>query len=269
MDEKTLLRGRIRELAGAAWQNDYMTHTAFLSVSEQAMIYDILRADGENPLSGKAYGTTFLMWGGWEDAERNVMMFLPSYLEREAAVDAERESPSVVGCVRIRPVNSKFADELTHRDYLGALMHLGIERDQIGDILTDKASGESWVFVIRDMAQTICREVVRVKHTTVLCEEAAPAECTARPEYTTEEGSVASERLDAILAFAHRLSRGKAQELVAAEQVFIDGRTAFSGGYDLKPGARVSVRGYGKFIYEGTSHTTRKGRLFVRIRKYV
>ena len=280
MDEKSLLRGRIRELAGAAYQNDYMTHTVFLSASEQALVYDILRADGENPVSEKAYGAPFVVWGGWEESERNVFCFLPSYMDKESLISAEMTEPSVVSCIRITPVNARFADALTHRDYLGALMHLGIERDQIGDILTEHAGDKSlegpekggreqaYVFVLKDMAQTICHDLTQVRHTTVTVSEVAPVQCTVRPAFTVEEGSVASERLDAVLAFVYRLSRGKAQELVAAEQVFIDGRTAYSAGYDLKPGSRVSVRGHGKFVYEGQVHTTRKGRLYVRVKKY-
>ena len=146
-------------------------------------------------------------------------------------------------------------------------MNLGIERDQIGDILTgDK---EAYIFATTEIAEMICKELVRIKHTSVKCEKVSSADCDIRPAFEEVSGSVASERIDAIIAFVYHLSRSEAQKLIESEMVFIDGRTAYSGGYDLKVGNRVSVRGHGKFIYDGPSGTTRKGRLFVSARKFV
>ena len=101
------------------------------------------------------------------------------------------------------------------------------------------------------------------------CEIVRCSECGIEPKFQEISGSVASERIDAILAFVYHLSRSEAQKLIESESVFIDGRTAFSGGYDLKEGARVSVRGHGKFIYLGTTNTTRKGRLFINVKLFV
>ena len=166
--------------------------------------------------------------------------------------------------MEVRPVNRKFADELTHRDYLGALMNLGLERDRIGDILTD--SENAYLFVMKENAELICSELIRIRHTSVVCHPVPASSCTIRPEFEEREGSVSSERLDAILAMVYHLSRGKAQELVEQELVFVDGRTAFSGGYDLKPGSRVSVRGHGKFQYLGAGAQTRKGRFYAKVK---
>ena len=94
-------------------------------------------------------------------------------------------------------------------------------------------------------------------------------ECVVRPAFEIREGSVASERLDAVLAFVFRLSRQAAQDKVAAEEVFVDGVTASSAGMSLKTGSRVSLRGCGKFVYEGELHETRKGRCFVRVKLFV
>ena len=191
----------------------------------------------------------------------------PDYMDEETFLMMERNEPSVCSCVKISPVNRKFADELNHRDYLGSLMNLGIKRDQLGDILTD--DDVAFVFATMDIARMICRELIRIKHTSVKCEIVAADECTIRPKFEEVTGSVASERIDAILAFVYHLSRSEAGKLIEAESVFIDGRVAFSGGYDLKEGARVSVRGHGKFIYLGAQNTTRKGRLFIAVNKFV
>ena len=261
------LAGRIQDLCEKTYTEDYMTHTDFLSMSEMAVFYDSLRQSGENLLSGTYRSVPYMVWGGWEDAERRCICFLPTWMDRDAFLAQEEAEPQVVSCIEVKPVSLRFADELTHRDFLGALMHLGIERDRIGDILTD--SQHAYVFVSRDMAELVCEDLTRVKHTTVICRIVSSAECDIRPSFEQIQGSVASERLDAVLAMACRISRTKAQTLISQEMVFVDGRTASSTSLTLPEGARVSVRGYGKFIYDGILLKTRKDRLMIRIRKFV
>ncbi len=269
MEEKSrsFLAGRIRDLAARAYQNSFVTNTEFLSLSELDCFYQILAGEGVPAASHRYGGAEFVVYGGFEDAERAMVCFLPEYMDQESFLLAESQQQSVLFCVHIQPVNSRFADDLTHRDYLGALMNLGIERDQIGDILTGEQ--EAYVFAAPTASDLMVKELTRIRHTTVKCEIVNPSECSIRPELKEMSGSVASERLDAVLAFVYHLSRSEAQKLIEAQQVFIDGRCAFSGGYDLKSGSRVSVRGHGKFIYDGPSGTTRKGRLFVKVRVFV
>ncbi|MCR5669518.1 MAG: RNA-binding protein [Butyrivibrio sp.] len=265
--DKTFLAGRVKDLALRAYNNSFVTHTEFLSVSELSDFYSLLSSEGVSPNVKNYKGADYVVFGGYPDAERAMVCFLPDYLDEESFLSAESEEGSIISCIHIEPLNSKFSDVLNHRDYLGSLMNLGIERDQIGDILTgDK---EAFVFTTADMAENICKELVRIKHTSVKCSVVKASECNISPEFEEISGSVASERCDAILALVYHLSRAEAQRLIESESVFIDGRTAFSGGYDLKPGQRVSVRGHGKFIYLGQEGTSRKGRLFVGIKKFV
>ncbi len=266
MEDKELLSGRINELSNKAFMNSYVTHTQFLSQSELAFFYEILREKGISSNVKEINGAKYVIYGGREDTDRAVVCFLPDYLDEEGFLLQERAEPEIVSCIHVTPVNKKFADGLTHRDYLGSLMNLGIERDLTGDIITDNT--QAYIYVLKDIAPLICHELIRIKHTSVKCEEINPADCDIEPEFEEIEGSVASERLDAILAFVYKLSRSESQKLIEAASVFVDGRTAYSGGYDLKPGSRVSVRGHGKFIYLGTDKMTRKGRLFVKVKIY-
>ena len=238
----------------------------FLSVSEQASFYDALKKLGVPSESDRAFGVRFTLQGGYDDAERRAAFFLPSWLDTETFIRNEQTDPDILTCLHISPLQKKFADPLTHRDYLGALMSLGIERDRTGDILIDREDHSAYIYIFRNIAEIVCRELVRVRHTSVSAEEVPPARCTVRPAFEIREGSVASERLDAVLAFVLRLARNKAQELIAREDVFVDGRTARSGGAVLREGARVSVKGHGKFIYDGVLSPTKKGRNFIRIR---
>ncbi len=259
------LTGRIRDLANKAYQSSIVTHTDFLSVSEIAEIRDSVPRD-----------IPYVFWGGHEEAERCELIFLPDWVDVHP-VNGTLTDPEdirqladldILTCLQINPVNARFAEDLNHRDILGALMNLGIERDQIGDILTEPGKAHAYLFTTTHLSEVIQKELFRIRHTSVKCEAVSPMDCDIQPQFEEIEGSVASERLDAILAFVYRLSRGEAQRYIEQELVFVDGRTAFSGGYDLKPGSRVSVRGKGKFIYDGQEGTTRKGRLFLKVRKY-
>ena len=268
MADSDYMEGRIRDLARSAYLNDYITHTDFLSASEQAAFHTALRKLGVPPLVDRLEGAQYLLCGGFDEAERQTVVFLPSWLDAETYKAQEEEEPQVVTCLKISPAAAKFADALSHRDYLGALMNLGITRGQVGDILIDREDSSAYVFVFRDMADFICSELSRVRHTTVIPREVPPSSCTVRSEFEIREGSVASPRLDAVLSFVCRLARGKAQELIEREAVTVDGQTALSGAHELKEGSRVSVRGFGKFVFVGSHGTTKKGRSYIEVKIY-
>lgn len=268
MADSDYMAGRIRDLARNAYLNDYITHTDFLSASEQAAFFTALRKLGVPPLVDRVEGAQYLLCGGFDEAERQAVVFLPSWLDAETYKAQEEDDPQVITCLQISPAAAKFADALSHRDYLGALMNLGITRGQVGDILIDREDSSAYVFVFRDMADFICSELSRVRHTTVIPRMVPPSSCTVRPEFEIREGSVASPRLDAVLSFVCRLARGKAQELIDREAVTVDGQTALSGAYELKEGSRVSVRGFGKFVFVGSRGTTKKGRSYIEVKIY-
>ncbi len=266
MDDDKLLLGRVKDLAKRASENNYVTHTDFLSRSELQEVLSLCASEGLITGEGRINGVEYCIYGGTTDPDRAVICFLPDYLEREEFIFGEDVEGDIVSCILIEPVNRKFADELSHRDYLGALMNLGIERNRIGDIRTDETRG--FVFVISEVAQLVCDELCRIKHTTVKCSKVPATACDIVPKFKEIEGTVSSERIDAILALVFRLSRSKAQDVIAAENVIIDGKTVISPGFTLKEGMRVSVRGFGKFEYVGALRSTRKGRLSVGIKLF-
>ena len=238
MDEKQLLQGRFRDLSDRAFLQGYMTHTAFLSASEQAVFYDYVRVREGHPDSPRLGGAAYLLYGGREDADRRAAVFLPAWMDREGFAQTEAADPQVVACLRITPLNARFADELTHRDFLGALMHLGIERDQIGDILTGPA--EAYVYVMKEIAPFIREELCRVRHTSVMAAECLPGACTLQPRLEDRTGSVASARLvkaeDDVLLITDDATIIR----VAAENISLMGR-ATQGVRVMRPtpGSRV------------------------------
>ena len=269
MEDRELLIARLRELSNRAWQRDIPQHTEFLGTSEQAIFYEV-----ERNLASASY----IFYGGHAEADRQMLFFLPDYLAGETKKQPGEEEQAFqarlsalfaedLACIRIRARSEKFADALTHRDYLGALMKLGIERDQTGDILVE--GPEACLFCTAGVAELITDELVRVCHTVVECERIQPAECRLSPKFEALSVNVASERLDALISAVFKLSRGVSAGLVSGEKVFAGGRVVRQAGTSLKEGTRVSVRGYGKFIYDGMEHETKKGRIYVRIRKFV
>ncbi|WP_301959005.1 YlmH/Sll1252 family protein [uncultured Clostridium sp.] len=155
---------------------------------------------------------------------------------------------------------------LPHRDYLGALMNLGIERSCIGDILM-KENG-CCVFCQEKMADYLCQELTMVRHTSVICRRADATE-PITPKMERVSGSVASPRLDSVIAMVFSSSRTKILPLIEGEKVFIDGKQVTSPAVQLKEGEIVSVRGMGKFRFAGSGGLSKKGRLYVYADKYV
>lgn len=247
--EEQLFRKRIQELASVCYQRDVPVHTDFLNFHEQTIFHSLVQT--LPPVS-------YVMTGGYEMAERKVVCFLPSY---------EEELVSAPFCfLRLVPVNKKFAEKLSHRDFLGALMSLGIERSKIGDILVNET--ECYILCMEELAEYVKDSLNSVRHTNFQITICQPEEIHFEPKFETVSGSVASLRLDAVLAAAWSQSRGKMVPYIEGEKVFVNGCLVTSNSYQLKEGDIVSVRGFGKFIYRGVQNQTKKGRLFVVLDRY-
>lgn len=247
--EEQLFRKRIQELADVCFRRDVPTNTDFLNLNEQTIFQTI---------SGTLPPVRFILSGGFESSERKVVCFLPSY--EEELMDLPFE------CICIKPVNRKFAEELTHRDYLGAIMNLGIERSLLGDIVLK--DGDAYVFVLKRMSNYLLENITTIRHTTVHTEIIYDTGEILKPEYEEISGTVSSVRLDSIVALCGRLSRSKAAAYIEAEKVYINGQIISQVSRTMKDGEILSIRGIGKFKYAGSGGQTKKGRISVTILKY-
>lgn len=248
--EEELLAKRIQDLAGLADRTGRVTFTDFLNLNEQNILHQTLQK------FSWIRGETF---GGYEGAERQIAAFVP---------DAFSYPPAYpITCIRITPLNRRFAEELSHRDILGALMRLGIERSKMGDIAL--CQEESFLFCHQDMAEVIRGDLTRIRHTSVKCELCDLTGFHYQPKLQPLRGSVASVRLDAVMAVAFQASRSSLLSLIGGGYVFVNGRLVTSNGYALKEGDIISARGYGKFRFDGAVGQTKKGRCMVEIQKYI
>ena len=258
-DEK-LLEKRFAELSRTAFQRDIITYTDFLNLNEQNILHTLPK---------DTLYTRVVSFGGYELAERQMAAFIPDalYLRWGKSSDPLDYTKYPFSAVRIAPLNRKFAEELTHRDYLGAILNLGIERCKTGDILTDREGAV--VFLHRDMAGLVMDELTRVRHTSVKAELLSAGLIDYSPEYEEVRGTVASVRLDTLLALGFSSSRSRLTGLIEGGKVYVNGRLITSNGYQPEEGDVISVRGRGKFRYQETGGKTRKNRISVVLRRYV
>ena len=245
------LKNRFRDLAEKSYSQGIYTFTGFLGLGEIDILHGMERELGYAGIT---------LYGGYEDADRKMLRF-----GGEASLGYEMPFPVV--CIRISPLNRKFADQLSHRDFLGALMNLGIERSTIGDIRVGEK--EACLFCVDSIASFICENLDQVKHTHVKCivtentETVIPQEEPV-PAYI----QVQSLRIDAVLARVYHMSREKSLELFRAGMVYVDGRLCENNSRLLKSNETVNARGYGKFRVLGEPRETRKGKLAVEVAVY-
>jgi RNA-binding protein YlmH len=170
-------------------------------------------------------------------------------------------------CLEITPVLAKFSDTLTHRDYLGALMNLGIERNTLGDIMIQEKT--AYLFCLEKVAAFIVENLSYVKHTNIrirLLEEMPDA---IQPKKKQVMLIVPSMRYDVVIAKMCHLSRSQSIALFREKKIFVNGRVMENNSGTMKENDVVSVRGYGKFVCEETLGETRKGNLSLRVSQYV
>ncbi|BCN31195.1 YlmH family RNA-binding protein [Anaeromicropila herbilytica] len=248
--EEVLFEKRIKELAQSAYNRGICTYTDFLNINEISLFYRYISYLPK---------ISYQLYGGYEDAERRILCFYSddSYLLPEFPIH----------CIRILPLNQKFSDVLSHRDFLGAVLNLGIERSKIGDILIKE--NEGYLFCNNKISSFIIDNLNKVKHTTIRCELANILEFEVKPTLKEITGTVSSLRIDSILSVALNTSRSSITSLIVGGKVFVNSRLTISNSYQLKENDIVSVRGYGKFIYQETVTQTKKGRFYIRLQKYI
>lgn len=246
-DERT--QKRLQELARTAYQREYVTFSDFLDLHQLHLLHS---------LSKKELGVDLRLFGGYDLAERQMASFIPD------AFSYEIEFP--MKCLRIRPLSAKYAEALTHRDYLGAVLNLGVDRCKIGDIVVMEK--EAWMFCTEGIAPFLSQELCRVRHTSVQAEILSQWEEFPGPRLREITGTVASVRLDTVISLAFSSSRSSLIGLIEGGKVQVNGVLITSNGYRLKDGDIISVRTMGKFRYDTTMYQTKKGRYSIRLYRY-
>ena len=261
MDKRTLLdraatSGEERLLLGRVWDKyeqcrmkNLPTVTAFLSPQEQAAARRLLSAMGVEE--------GFLFFGGYEGAERCQLHFLPEW-----AWEAEEGSVRAIRCTWFH------SQELTHRDFLGSLMGMGVTRESVGDILVSDGSAD--VLVSGGVADFLLQSWDAAGRTHLRTEE-IPLNHIHIPVAKTRliRDTVSSLRLDSVVSSGFSISRGKAAEAIEGGRVQLNWTVCLKCAAEVAQGDTISLRGLGKCAVEEVGNQTKKGRIFVSIKRYL
>ncbi len=248
--EDKLLLAKLWDKISAGIRRDIPAHTCFLSPREQEMA---------RYLFGEQSG--LVRFGGYGDAERKMICYLPDYLD----VDNLYDAGSPVVCLHAEYYEG---DTLSHRDFLGALMGAGIARDTVGDICTGKGCCD--FFVSAEIAPYILQNFssagrTRLHLTQVPLNQAAVQE----PEVKELRDTLASLRLDSVISAGFRIGRSQAAQFISAGKAAIDGLPCEKPDKTVTEGTKISVRGLGKIKLQTVGGQTKKGRISVIIHRYM
>ncbi len=242
-DEKILI-SHLLDLAERCEKAGVVMYSPFLNPREAAIA------------SARCRGSFVIkQFGGYNDAERRIIAFCPDE-------DAYTYYPIVAVkiCAKDRSVFS-------HRDYLGAVLSLGIKREKIGDIIME--TDHAVMFCDLAVAEFICLNLDKVASANVMCTVCEVDDVYVERKFNEQSASVASLRLDCVLSAAIGKSRDVSCELVERGFVQVNYDIAKSVSARIKSGDVISARGYGKMIIDTDCSTTRKGRIKINIRHFI
>lgn len=226
-----------------------VSFTAFLNEREEELARAALCAYKE---------VFYTMWGGYPQAQRNVL-----------AICGYETPPKEAFSIKTLLIRCNGAKQLTHRDFLGALMGLGISRDCVGDILV--RDGREAVCYLTVPAAALCiAETFEIGHFPAAAEPMEPIEETVAAIVPQAQGAffAASLRLDAMLSGMLRTGRAKAEEMIRKGLVQVNHMQMDSRSFLLQDGDIVTIRGYGKYKLSQTGGKSKKGRLYLEWVQY-
>ena len=243
--EKNQLEAKINDCLRLCGKYSTPRFTSFLTEEEQALVENVGVYD---------YNTAY--FGGYDDAKRRMFGAFPEWQE----VDFSEYPIKIINFVK------KYSKELTHRDYLGTILSLGIERNKIGDILVDEKG--AYVFVSESVADVVMG-IEKISNCGIKTQEVKLQDIKIpEQEYDDMFLIVASFRLDAFVAAITKLSRNQALLLIRGGKVSLNHRVLEDGSKGINSGDILSIRGYGRYIFFAEGGRTGSGRLHVHIKKF-
>lgn len=248
--EDRMLLAKIWDKINAGIRKNISANSAFLSPREQEMAHYLF---------GDLQGLHF--FGGHKDAERQMLCYLPDYLDETVLWDAD----APLACLHASFFEG---DSLSHRDFLGALMGAGISRECIGDICVAKGSCD--FFVTSEIAPYLLQNVIAAGRVKLSLTQIPLIEATIpKPELKEIRDTLASLRLDSVIASGFRIGRSLAAQHVSSGRAAINGLPCEKPDKAVSEGMKISVRGLGKIKIHSVNGQTKKGRISVVIHRYV
>lgn len=252
-EEERYFKARVSDAFEAADTKSCIKMVGFLDERQQ----EIVKA-----LAKQSQCENYLLFGGYEAAQRKVLGVFPAYIDIN-----EKEPAALFNCICAVTLRFRAEDCLSHRDFLGALMNLNMKRESIGDILVGE--GYAVLFVISSVKQIILDELLKVGRVGVRSEETLPDVLPVEEHFLEIKDTVSSLRLDCIVASLTRLSREKASALIAQGLVAQNYECIENNSHTVCQGDKITIRGYGKFNVAQVGGVSKKGRTQMLFQKYL
>ena len=253
MTKDELIIARIEDKISQCRDGFYVTSTGLLDTHEQALAIAVSR---------HAAGVRTFMYGGYDDAERRMLVCVP----KDLPVSDEDAVEGLLRELRVRlPAISR---ELSHRDYLGSLLGLGIDRRLTGDILVRDKGAD--IIIIQGIEDFLLEELHRIGSVEVKTEAVDIRDLIVpegRFEYVRD--SVSSVRLDSVVSSAFRLSRGKSAEAIRKGLVSVDHAECLKPDAPVHEGSSIVLKGKGKAVLEEAGGESRKGRIRIVLKRFI
>jgi len=254
-NEKILL-AQILDKIEMVEKKNKIEHTDFLDLAQIELVQKFI-----NKLKIENY----MSYGGFEEAERKMFVIYP---EKFNSIIVEKNLSNIVQIIRIQ-LPEDLKGKYTHRDYLGAVIKLGVKREKIGDIIVDNNGAD--IIVDKDISKFLLenlRSLTRFSKSEITVEN---IENLRTVEIRKEEREIilSSLRLDNVISELARCSRNKALDIINMERVFVNFQCETKKTKQIKTGDMVTIRGKGRFFVKELVGQTRSGRIVIRIEKFV
>lgn len=254
MNADELIKAKTEDRISQCRDGWYVTSTGLLDSHEQAIALAAARHESA--------GVRTFMYGGYEGAERRMLVCVPADLPMS-------DEEAVSGLLEVLRVEKPaISRSLSHRDYLGSMLGLGIDRSVTGDILVRDDGAD--IIVMPEISDFLLREYRQVGRTVVKV-SSAPIEELIIPDVRTEivKDTVPSLRLDNVAASAFRISRAKAAEAIRAGLVSVDHIECLKTDARLEEGSILVLKGKGKAILSEIGGESKKNRIWIKIERYI
>lgn len=254
-DDKILL-SQILDKIEMVEKKNKIEYTDFLDLSQIELVQKFInRIKIEN----------YMSYGGFEQAERKMFVIYP---EKFNSTVVEKNLSNIVQIIRIE-LPDDLKGKYTHRDYLGAVIKLGIERKKVGDIIVDSNGAD--IIIDKDVSKFLVENLGSLTRFSKSMITAQNIEDLRTVEIKKEEIEiiVSSLRLDNVISELARCSRNKALDIINTERVFVNFECETKKTKQIKPGDMVTIRGKGRFFIKEIVGQTRSGRTVIKIEKFV
>ena len=246
-DEDRLLCLHIGDMISLCEKRRKKCFSDFLNERQMSLALSVLK---ENAVQN------YMFWGGYENADRTMLCICPEF-------DSVEKEEFPFECLNLK---YRKADVLTHRDFLGALMSLGIKREAVGDIVVGE--GITSFFVKSELAPYVELQITKIGRVGVTFVHETADFDNGSQSFEEKEHTVSSPRADSVVSAVTGLSRNKSRELIESGLVAVNFEIVSNADKKITDNDKLSVRGYGKYLIGLDGTLSRKGKYRITVRRY-